>query len=80
MDPCVSTNPLCVLLAACMCYNLLSFPPAINLNKSLQIPLLTLPFCVSACVLQNHSMRKNSQRVFLSDLPLLITSHISNPT
>lgn len=40
-------------------HNLLSFPPAINLNKSLQIPLLTLPFCVSACVLQNHNIREN---------------------
>lgn len=56
--------PMCALLAACIGYNLLSFPPAINLNKSLQIPLLTLPFGVSACVLQNHSMSENSQHVF----------------
>ncbi len=57
---CVSTPPL---PGPCACmlrvHNLLSFPPAINLNKSLQIPLLTLPFCVSACVLQNHNIREN---------------------
>lgn len=51
------THTVCLLLAACMGYNLLSFPPAINLNKSLQIPRLTLPFCVSACALQSRSMK-----------------------
>lgn len=60
----IRDRPLCehqlfYVLCLLRVHNLLSFPPAINLNKSPQIPLLTLPFCASACVLQNHSIREN---------------------
>lgn len=44
-----------------------SFSPAINLNKSLQIPLLTLPFCVSAWVLQNRQ-HEGSRDLFVGPL------------
>ena len=54
-EHCPPLHALCLLRV----HNLLSFPPAINLNKSLQIPFLALPFCVSACVLQNHNIREN---------------------
>ena len=75
---CVTISVVCLLRV----HNLLSFPPAINLNKSLQIPILTLPVCVSACVLQKSQQKgkRLSQHVFLSDPSLHINTLISNLT